>query len=203
MMRPLVMDFRDDDATRKIGDQFLFGPSILVNPVTHPGVQQRAVYLPKGTRWFDFWTGKSFDGGEIIQASAPITNMPLYIRAGSIIPYGPLAHWATEKVDAPIEIRIYPGTNDEFTLYEDEGDNYNYEQGAHATIPLQWNEATKTLTIGSRSGSYTGMPNERVFKIVYVSQNHGAGIASTENVDRTVTYRGFAIQIPVCGNECQ
>lgn len=203
MMRPLVMDFRDDDATRKIGDQFLFGPSILVNPVTHLGVQQRAVYLPKGTRWFDFWTGKSFDGGEIIQASAPITNMPLYIRAGSIIPYGPSVQWATEKVDAPIEIRIYPGTNDEFTLYEDEGDNYNYEQGGHATIPLQWNEATKTLTIGSRSGSYTGMPNERVFKIVYVSQNYGAGIASTENVDRTVTYRGFAIQIPVCGNECQ
>jgi alpha-D-xyloside xylohydrolase len=195
MMRPLVMDFRDDAAARKIGDQFMFGPAILVNPVTHPGVEERAVYLPKGTRWIDFWTGASLEGGETIQAPAPIKTMPLYIRAGSIVPYGPSVRWATEKVDAPIEIRIYPGANGEFTLYDDEGDNYNYEKGAYATIPIQWNDRTKMLTIGSRKGSYPGMPGERVFEIVYVSQNHGAGIATTGKVDRTVTYRGSTIEV--------
>lgn len=119
------------------------------------------------------------------------------MRAGSILPYGPSVQWASEKVEGPIELRIYPGANGEFTLYEDEGDNYNYEKGAYATIPLQWNESTKTLTIGARNGSYAGMSNERVFKIVYVSQNHGVGTAPTEKVERTVSYRGSRIELHV------
>lgn len=195
MMRPLVMDFPDDLAARKIGDQFMFGPSILVNPVTHPGVNERALYLPKGTQWIDFWTGASIEGGKTIQAPAPITTMPLYVRAGSIVPYGPPVQWATEKIDAPIELRIYPGADGEFTFYEDEDDNYDYERGAFATIPLQWNDTTKTLTIGERSGSYPGMPGERIFKIVYVSQGHGTGTAVTDKVDRTLHYRGSKIDV--------
>ena len=195
MMRPLVMDFRNDAATRKIGDQFMFGPSILVNPVTHPEVTQRSVYLPKGTQWIDFWTGASINGGQTIQASAPISHIPIYIRAGSIVPYGPSVQWATEKVDAPLELRVYPGADSQFTLYDDERDNYDYEKGAYATIPLTWNQKTKTLTIGTRRGAYPGMPTERVFKVVYVSQNRGMGTASTENADKTVTYRGANIEI--------
>jgi alpha-D-xyloside xylohydrolase len=195
MMRPLVMDFRTDVKARKIGDQFMFGPSILVNPVTHPEVAQRSIYLPEGTKWVDFWTGASINGGQTIQASAPISTIPIYIRAGSIVPYGPSVQWATEKVDAPLELRIYPGADGHFTLYDDERDNYDYEKGAYATIPLKWSEKTKTLTIGARHGTYPGMPAERVFKVVYVSQTKGTGTSSTESADQTVTYRGDDIEV--------
>jgi alpha-D-xyloside xylohydrolase len=197
MMRPLVMDFREDTAARRIGDQFMFGPALLVNPVTQPGAQTRQVYLPQGTRWIDFWTGNAFDGGKTIEASAPIDTIPLYVRAGSILPYAPAMQWASEKRDAPLEIRVYPGANGSFTLYEDEGDNYNYEHGAYATIPLRWDEQARTLTIGARKGTYPGVPSERIFRIVWVAPNRGNGVASTETADRTVSYRGLEVRVPL------
>jgi alpha-D-xyloside xylohydrolase len=195
MMRPLVMDFREDKVVRKVGDEFMFGPDLLINPVTEPGTEKRKVILPNGARWIDFWTGKTLDGGQTIEAAAPIAHIPIFVRAGSILPYGPAVQWAGEKPDAPIELRIYPGADASFTLYEDEGDNYDYEKGVYATVPIQWNETTKTLTIGPTSGSYPAMPSERAFKIVYVSQNHGTGTDLTERVDRTVIYRGSKIEV--------
>jgi alpha-D-xyloside xylohydrolase len=195
MMRPLVMDFRDDIASRTIGDQFMFGPSILVNPVTHPGVHEREVYLPKGNKWFDFWTGKSFSGGEKTDAPAPINFIPLYVRAGSIVPYGPSVQWATQKVDAPIELRVYPGADGSFTLYDDAGDGYAYEHGEYSTIPLQWSNKVATLTIGTRQGSFPGMQNERTFRVVLVKPSHGSGNGLTADADQTVRYTGKEISI--------
>ncbi|MGH7951960.1 MAG: TIM-barrel domain-containing protein [Limisphaerales bacterium] len=194
MMRPLVMDFQCDTNVFHIADEFMFGPAILVNPVIKRGATHRRVYLPAGTKWFDFWTGKNEDGGQTITADAPIETMPLFVRAGSIIPFGPSIEYAMEKSD-PIELRVYRGANGSFTLYEDEGDNYNYEHGKFSTIPIIWNEATRMLEIGKRSGKFPGMLKKRTFRIVWVSPHHGTGIQSTENADTVATYRGYALKI--------
>ncbi|MEO6475629.1 TIM-barrel domain-containing protein [Luteolibacter sp.] len=194
MMRPLVMDFRTDAQAQGIGDQFMFGPSLLVNPVTSAGATKRSVYLPAGTQWFDFWTGLKQNGGQTIQADAPIGKLPLYARAGSILPYGPSIQYAMQSVD-PIELRVYPGADGSFTLYEDEGDNYNYESGTRATIPFTWNEASGQLTIGARQGSFPGMPVNRTFKVVFVSPNHGAGLNTSATTDAVVNYDGSAVTV--------
>ncbi len=194
MMRPLVMDFRMDKNVFNIADQYLFGPAIMVNPVTKSKADSRAVYLPVGTDWIDFWTGQKYPGGQTVNAASPIETMPLFVRAGSIIPYGPEIEYATEKSD-PMELRIYRGANGAFTLYEDEGDNYNYEKGKYATIPITWNESTRTLQIGKRSGSYPGMLKERTFRIVWVSPGHGAGIVSTPTPDSIVSYNGRELHL--------
>jgi alpha-D-xyloside xylohydrolase len=146
--------------------------------------------------WFDFWTGKKVAGGQTIETAAPIETEPLFVRAGSIIPYGPDIEYAMEKSD-PIELRVYRGRDGQFTLYEDEGDNYDYENGVYATIPLKWDEATQTLEIGRRQGKFPGMSKQRTFRIVWVSENHGAGVSLTENPDVVVHYNGEAISV-VC-----
>jgi alpha-D-xyloside xylohydrolase len=193
-MRPLVMDFREDHRVINIGDQFFYGPAILVNPVTEPGATTRHLYLPK-TKWYDFWTGESLEGGRAIDASAPLDRLPLFIRAGSILPLGPDEEYATQKPADPIELRIYRGADGSFTLYEDENDSYNYEKGAYATIPLHWNEATKTLTIGDRAGKFPGMLESRTFRIVFVGKDHGAGIAPSETPDKSVSYSGKSVTV--------
>ena len=154
-MRALVMDFRNDVRAANIGDQFMFGPAILVNPVTDPATQSRRLYLPQA-KWFDFWMGTATEGARSVDAPAPLDRIPLFIRAGSILPMGPEEEWSTQKTPDPIEVRIYRGADGDFMLYEDENDNYNYEKGAYATIPFHWNEAAQTLTIGERKGQFPG-----------------------------------------------
>ncbi|HVJ09533.1 MAG TPA: glycoside hydrolase family 31 protein [Acidisarcina sp.] len=193
-MRPLVMDFRTDVKAQNIGDQFLYGPAILVNPVTEEGATSRSVYLPQAT-WFDFWTGERVEGGRTLQASAPLDRLPLYVRAGSILPLGPEMEYSTQKPADPIELRIYAGANGSFTLYEDENDNYNYEKGLGATIPLQWSDFSHTLRIGERHGSFPGMLASRTFHVVLVGPNHGAGIAASPSADKVVSYAGKAIEV--------
>ena len=195
MMRPLVMDFRNDSGVRSIPDQFMFGPALLVNPVTQAGAQTRHVYLPSGTTWTDFWTGQNSSGGQTLEAAAPIQSIPLYVRAGSIIPYGPAIQFAAAKAD-PIELRVYPGADGAFTLYEDEGDNYNYEKGVRATIPIAWNEKKQELTIGARQGEFPGMLRNRTFRIVWVKPGHGASLNSAEKADAEVKYQGKAVTVP-------
>jgi len=194
MMRPLVMDFPNDPEARRIGNQFLFGPSILVNPVTHPGAEDRRLYLPGGT-WYDFWTGQPIAGGQWITAPAPLATMPLYVRAGSIVPMGPVIQYTGEKPDAPIELRVYPGADGNFTLYNDDGTTYDYEKGQYATIPIRWDESTRTLTLGARQGSYPGMAGQRTFNIVWVSSGHGAGVNPVQSIDKTIHYDGTAISV--------
>jgi alpha-D-xyloside xylohydrolase len=189
LMRPLVMDFREDVTAQNIGDQFLFGPAFLVNPVTEQGATRRNLYLPKAT-WYNFWTGARSEGGQSIDEPAPLDRMPLYVRAGSIVPFGQDEQYAAEKPADPIELRVYRGKNGSFVLYEDENDNYNYENGAHATIPITWNEAAQTLTFGDRSGSFPGMLTERTFNIVFVDEGHGIGIDLSPRIDKVVHYAG-------------
>ena len=195
IQRPLVMDWRSDPQTWNIGDQFMFGPAVLVNPVLEAGATERRVYLPKDTLWFDFWTGKTAEGGVNVQAAAPLERIPLYVRAGSILPLGPDEEYAGEKPDGPIELRVYRGANGSFDLYQDEGDNYNYEKGKRFVIPIAWSEATKTLTIGARVGSYVGMPETMVFRVVWVRTGRGTGIAAESRVDQTVSYSGSAVTV--------
>jgi len=195
MMRGLVLDFPDDEKVRNITDQFMFGPSILVNPVTDSGATQRKVYLPKGIRWVDFWTGKSYEGGETIMAPAPLNSMPLYIKSGSIIPFGPDLQYAMEKKADPLELRVYTGKDGSFTLYEDENINNNYTKGIFSTIPFYWNEATQTLTIDERKGTFPGMLKERTLNIIFVDANKDNGDLTGSKIDRSVIYIGNAITI--------
>jgi len=193
MMRPLVFDFQDDTKGYGIKDQFMFGPALLVNPVTAMGATSRSVYLPAGT-WYDFWTGATAMGGATATAAAPLSQIPLYVRAGSILPLGPMIQYATQSAD-PMEIRVYKGANGSFTLYEDENDTYNYEKGQYAQIPFSWDDAAQQLTIGARTGSFTGMLASRTFNIVWVGASHGAGGAVTSPADQMVKYDGSAMVV--------
>lgn len=193
-MRALVMDFRDDARADNVADQFMFGPAILVNPVTEPSVQTRRLYLP-GATWYDFWMGTALHGPRTLDAPAPLDRIPLYVRAGSIVPMGPDEEWATQKAADPIELRIYRGANGAFTLYEDENDNYNYEKGVYATVPFHWDDAKQTLTIGARKGQFPGMLANRSFRVVFVRENHGVGIDPAEQPDKVVQYSGKEITI--------
>lgn len=144
-------------------------------------------YLPARTSWFDFWSNQKYDGGQGVTLTTTIDKIPLFIKAGSIVPFGPNVQFATEKKWDHLEIRVYPGANAEFTLYEDENDNYNYEKGAFSTIKFTWNDAKKTLTVNDRKGLFPGMLTERKFNIVVV--------AAGKNIHRTVTYSGKSIKV--------
>jgi alpha-D-xyloside xylohydrolase len=193
-MRALVMDFRTDPRVANIADQFMLGPAVMVNPVTDPAVSVRPVYLPEA-KWYGFWSGITVSGPVAIVAPTPLDQLPLYIRAGSILPLGPEMEWATQKSEDPIELRVYRGADGDFTLYEDENDNYDYEKGVHATIPLHWDDAKQRLTIGDRSGQFPGMLEKRTFQVVFVDQNHGVGITASDRPDRVVEYAGKQITI--------
>jgi alpha-D-xyloside xylohydrolase len=204
MLRALAFDFRTDAAINDIRDQYMFGPAFLVNPVTEPmyslsanvpAEKTRKVYLPRTADWYDFWTGKTLAGGQTLDAPAPIETLPLYVRAGSIIPMGPFLQYATEKPADPIELRIYTGADGEFTIYEDENDNYNYEKGVFSTIQIQWNESAKTLTFGKRTGSFPGMLEKRTFRIAWVHDGHGIGLDPENNPDKIVLYDGSQMTV--------
>ena len=130
-----------------------------------------------------------------MEAAAPTDRLPLYVRAGSILPMGPQIEWSTQKPADPIELRIYRGADGDYTLYEDENDNYNYEKGAYATIPFHWDDAKNVLTIGNRNGQFPGMLRSREFQIVFVAENHGTGIAPEQKPDKVVKYSGNEIAI--------
>ncbi|HEX7728531.1 MAG TPA: TIM-barrel domain-containing protein, partial [Terracidiphilus sp.] len=190
MQRPLVMDWREDAKVWNIGDEFMFGPALLVSPVLAEGATSRAVYLPASPVWYDFWTGAELKGAQQINASAPLDRIPLHVRAGSILPLGPEIEYARQSPAGPIELRVYTGADGDFTLYQDEGDGYAYEKGAHAQIPIHWSQSTKTLTVGARSGSYPGMPAEMTFHVVFVGPHHGAGASLTAKPDAIIVYNG-------------
>ena len=193
-MRALTMDFPKDKQTLPIGDEYMFGPAFLVCPVTQPQVSSRGVYLPSGTTWVDFWTGESSSGGATTTANAPLNILPLFVRAGSIVPLGPVVQYATEKTSDPIELRVYPGADGKFMLYEDEGDGYSYEKNVFATIPFEWNEARHALNIGKRAGKFPGMVKERTFHVVFVSPGHGTGMSSA-TADAVIHYTGKAVTV--------
>ncbi len=193
-MRPLIMDFVADAKTHDLGSQYMFGRSVMVTPVTKPNVKTWPVYLPAGADWWDFWTGQKHKGGQTIDKEVPKDIIPLYVKAGSVLPWGPSVQYSGEKSWDNLELRIYPGANGSFTLYEDEKDNYNYEKGAYSTIEFRWNDASKQLTIAARKGKFQGMLASRKFKICIVTPGANTGM-ETNNAVKTVAYNGSAINV--------
>jgi alpha-D-xyloside xylohydrolase len=191
LMRPLTMDFNSDTAALKQAYEYMFGKAFLVAPVTEPGVKEWKIYLPKSSSWYDFWTADKLTGGQTITRETPLDIIPLFIKAGSILPLGPEQQYATEKKWDNLEIRVYEGDNGEFTLYEDENDNYSYEKGLFSTIGFKWNNTTHTLTIGKQLGVFPGMLKERVFHIVLVTPGKAAGKAGEGTFTKIVKYNGL------------
>ncbi len=206
ILRALAFDFRADPATYDIADQFMFGPAFLVNPVTGPmyfaagstvldGVSKtRPVYLPKGSDWYEFWTGWRYTGGQTILANAALDTIPLYVRSGSIVPLGPNVQYADEQPNAPLELHIFRGQNGSFTLYDDEGDNYNYEDGHFSLIRVSWDDAAECLTLHDRQGSYPGMPGSREFQII-IEDGTNKSPTSDGSSPRTVRYEGRELSL--------
>jgi alpha-D-xyloside xylohydrolase len=185
LMRALVMDFGYDSRTHDISDQYMFGPNIMVNPVYRYKATSRKVYFPEKTGWYDFETGKYISGGQTVEVDAPYERIPLFIREGSILPVGEIIQ-STKKSQNDLILYIYEGKDGEFTLYEDEGTNYNYEKGAYSTIQFNYNEKAKTLTIGDRQGQYPGMPQTRKFEIYRISKDGKKAV-------QTVEYSGISL----------
>jgi alpha-D-xyloside xylohydrolase len=190
IMRALVMDFGKDKNVANIGDQFMFGPSLLVNPVTEYKARSRNVYLPEGTGWYDLKSGKYFEGGQTINADAPYTEIPLFIKAGSIIPAGPEIEFTDEKPADSIRLFVYSGSDGSFTFYEDENINYNYEKGLFSTIPFSYNEKNKELTIETRKGQFPGMLETRTFEIIWIKKEKPLPMDFLSAPDVTIVYNG-------------
>ena len=183
-LRPLFSDFAADKKVWNMTDEFMFGRSILAAPILDPQYTEEKVirtdamtpnfttaksavkYLPKGTDWYDFWTNQRLKGGQSVTLQTALDRVPMFVRAGSILPLGPEMQYVGEQSWNNLELRVYPGADGNFLLYEDEGDNYNYEKGQYATIPFLWNDWARTLTIGARQGSYEGMILSRQFTVI-------------------------------------
>jgi alpha-D-xyloside xylohydrolase len=193
IMRGLVMDFAADRKTWRIDDQFMFGPTFLVAPVTEYKARSRKVYLPAGTRWYDFYSGKSVSGGRTINAAAPYERMPLFVRAGSIIPTGPAIQHTGNNSHSPVTLDVYTGADGRFSLYEDDGVSRQYLNGRYSRIPLRWDERTKTLTIGAREGNgYAGMAGRRDIRVRWITPGR---LLNFDAADRTVTYMGAPLAV--------
>jgi alpha-D-xyloside xylohydrolase len=191
LMRPLVMDFNGDTAALNQQFEYMFGQALLVAPVTEPAVNEWNVYLPESVAWYNFWTGNRFDGGRTISTDAPLNKIPLFVKAGSIIPMGKFIQYAGQKITDTLELRIYQGANGRFDLYEDQGDTYNYEKGIYSLIKFNWDDAKKTLTIDSRKGAYPGMLKKHTFNILLVNENKGTGVETSSTIDKVVEYPGL------------
>ena len=190
LMRGLVMDFEGDAKVNNIGDQWMFGPAFMACPVGYYKARTREVYLPKQSGWYDLYTGKHYAGGQTITADAPYERMPVYVREGSIVPYGPEIQWSDEKQPELITLYVYTGKDADFLLYEDEGTNYDYEQGKYATINIHYDESLGTLTFGKRNGSFDGMLESRKFKVITVTPTKMQSLEFDNVQGQTVSYDG-------------
>lgn len=168
----------------------MFGPSLLINPVYTYKDRDRKVYLPSGQGWFDLYSGKFYNGGQEIKADAPYEKMPVYVKEGTILPTGPALQYTSEKPADPLTLFVYTGKDAAFSLYEDEGTNYNYEKGAFATIDFNYNEATKSLTIAARKGNFKGMLQNRTIRVVVISANQAKSLDFNRKADHEVKYSG-------------
>ncbi|AGA80245.1 family 31 glycosyl hydrolase, alpha-glucosidase [Echinicola vietnamensis DSM 17526] len=195
IMRPLIMDFDHDPRVGQIKDQFMFGPSILVNPVYHYEATNRDIYFPKETGWYDLLTGEYQAGGVEKNIEAPYDKIPLFVKAGSIIPFGPKIEYTDEKPADEITLYVYAGQNGYFELYEDQGSNYEYEQGQFSIIPLTYDENTKTLTIGAQEGEFEGMLTSRTFHVIYVQKDRPTGYKPDATTEKAIHYTGQSMAL--------
>ena len=188
IMRPLVMDFLGDKKVENIGDTYMFGPAFLVAPVYEYGARKRDVYFPESAGWYDFYSNEFYAAGVEKTVDAPYGRMPLYVRAGSIVPCGPEIQWTDQKQADVIDLYVYQGADASFTLYEDENVNYNYEKGAYSKIAFSYDDRMKLLSIEEREGEFPGMLEERTFNIIPVSKN---GVGKIQ----TVKYNGLSMKV--------
>ena len=196
MQRGLPMDWPADERVRDIGDQFMFGPALLVAPVTEPGASTREVFLPRASGWYDFWTGERLPASNTIQARAPLDRIPVFVRAGSIVPLGPVVENADVQPDR-LELRVYPGADGDFEWYSDAGDTYDYENGLYRTVPIHWDDSARTLTLGDSQQRFPGMPERVHIRLVVVRDAHGAGSGITAASDGEGVYDGKTLRIEV------
>lgn len=194
MQRALPMDWPADQRVRGIADEFMFGPAFLVAPVTEPGATERAVYLPQAEGWYDFWTGQLAKGGRTVLTQTPIERLPLYVRAGSILPLGPSVEDAGSQV-AELEVRVYPGANGAFEYYSDAGDSYDYEKGQRRIIAMHWDDSARVLTLDAAQGRYPGMQRRLLIRLVIVGPNHGVGAESRAIPAGEAIYDGNLLRI--------
>jgi alpha-D-xyloside xylohydrolase len=190
IMRGLAMDFTADPGVYNIGDQYMFGPAVMVCPVYNYKAREREVYFPTCEGWYDFYTGKFTAGGQKLTVTAPYERMPLFVRAGSIIPIGPEIEYTSQKPADPVMLYVYTGADGVFTLYEDEGTTYDYEKGKYSQIPISYSEKSGELTIGDRQGEYEGMLKERTFQVVWISKDKPMGYAPVNKPSVTIKYLG-------------
>lgn len=195
IMRGLVMDFADDEKARTITDQFMFGPSLLINPVYKYKDRSRSLYLPAGNGWYNLYTGEYYEGGQQVKAEAAYERMPVFVKAGAIVPFGPALQYTGEKKADTITLNVYAGNNGSFVLYEDEGINYNYENGAYSTIQVDYSESKGELTIDSRQGGFKGMLKKRYFRIKYCTAQQPAMFDFNNTDGKLVTYNGKKLLI--------
>ncbi|HYW35862.1 MAG TPA: TIM-barrel domain-containing protein, partial [Balneolaceae bacterium] len=192
IMRALPMDFPNDENVRDIRDEYMFGPDLLVNPVTSYKTRSRKVYLPQTKGWYNLNTGKFFDGGQNISAAAPYNRIPVFVKAGSILPIGPAEQYTGQKPQNPITLYVYTGRDGHFTLYNDDGVSEDYKDGKYTKIPIHYIDQTHTLHIGKRQGSFQGMVKNRTFNVIWVSKNHQQALDFNATADQTIHYDGNA-----------
>lgn len=190
LYRPLVMDFPEDIRVRDLSDEFMLGPALLISPVSSYRVRHRPVYLPAGSAWYDFWTGRPVGGGQTVDAAAPYDAIPVHVRAGSIVPLGPEVQYTGERAADPVTLRVYGGADGRLVLYEDDGETFRYEKGECSRIPVAWNDAERTLTIGARQGVFPGMLAQRTFRVILVEADRPLGYPADPTDARTVAYGG-------------
>lgn len=196
MMRGLVMDFNGDEKVLDIKDQWMFGSALMACPVGEYQKYSREVYLPKQKGWYDFYTGAYHAGGQTIVADAPYDKIPVFIPEGAILPIGPEMQWSDEKKPELIDLYVYAGKDGSYTLYEDEGTNYNYEKGKYAVIDFKYDDARKQITIGARKGSFDGMLQKRRFNIILVDQKKQQGVNLAKSPKgKVVKYAGQAMTV--------
>jgi len=195
MMRALVMDFNGDRNVLNIKDQWMFGPAFMACPVGYYKARSRSVYFPKQSGWYDLYTGEHIDGGQTLVVEAPLERMPVFVREGAIIPFGPEIQYCDEKPAELINLYVYAGRDGQFQLYEDEGTNYNYERGKYATIDIRYDDAARTLTIGQRRGSFKGMLKQRRFNVVLVTADRASSLCLDNPEGRMVEYNGKAVSV--------
>ena len=196
MMRGLVMDFNGDEKVLDIKDQWMFGSALMACPVGEYQKYSREVYLPKQKGWYDFYTGAYHAGGQTIVADAPYDKIPVFIPEGAILPIGPEMQWSDEKKPELIDLYVYAGKDGSYTLYEDEGTNYNYEKGKYAVIDFKYDDARKQVTIGARKGSFDGMLQKRRFNIILVDQKKQQGVNLAKSPKgKVVKYSGQAMTV--------
>jgi alpha-D-xyloside xylohydrolase len=195
IMGALEMDFANDKKVKNLSSEYLFGPSLLVAPVTTYGERTKEVYLPAGGGWYDLYSGKYFEGGKTVAAEAPLGRIPLFVREGSIIPVGPDIQYAEEETGKPVTLYVYTGNDADFTLYDDENDNNDYQKGMCSRISIEYQESTGKLSIGPTDGNYPGMLSKRTFRIVWIGKSSPQAFLSENTGMQNATYLGKTITI--------